>query len=184
MNQVVSELHSESDEALMLAYGQGEFPAFEVLYRRHKDAVFRYLLRQGLSRSIAEELLQDVWSKVIASRQTYKDKAKFSTWLYRIARNRLIDHFRANKDFVQLVEENNPAPEAIENLDNDERLALIRDTISHLPFPQRQALLLHYEAGLTVKQVADVTEEHPEAVKSSIRYAVKKLSQLLRPNDA
>ena len=184
MEQPTSESDLESDEQLMLAYGRGEFAAFEVLYKRHKDPVFRYLLRQGVSQGVAEELMQDVWSKVIKARQQYSIQAKFNTWLYRIARNCLIDHFRASKDMVQLVDEMKPLNDEELSLDSEEQLKMVRETIVHLPFPQRQALLLHYEAGMTVKEVAEVTEEHPEAVKSSLRYAIKKLSRLLRPHDA
>jgi RNA polymerase sigma-70 factor (ECF subfamily) len=183
MKKQASAQSDTPDEALMLAYGQGDFSAFETLYKRHKDGVFRYLLRQGLCPSIAEELLQDIWSKVINARQSYSVSAKFCTWLYRIARNRVIDHYRANKELVQLVDEHSPVIDDSEQTDPDQQMRLIRATVTALPFPQRQALLLHYEAGLSVNEVAEVTEEHPEAVKSSIRYAIKKLSRLLRSND-
>jgi RNA polymerase sigma-70 factor (ECF subfamily) len=84
------------DEDLMLAYAAGDAAAFDALYLRHKGGVYRYLVRQCGSTATADELFQDVWMKVIRARTSYAATAKFTTWLYRIAGNRLIDHWRAN----------------------------------------------------------------------------------------
>src|SRR5436190_9127762 len=86
---------AETDEALMLAYAGGDAGAFERLYGRHKGPVFRYVLRSVKSRGEAEELFQDVWMKVVEARARYVPRAKFTTWLYTIAHNRLVDHWRA-----------------------------------------------------------------------------------------
>jgi len=84
-----------SDEALMLAYAAGEAEAFEPLYARHRGPLFRFILRQVRVQATAEELFQDVWQKVITARERYRPEAKFSTWLYQVATNRLTDHWRA-----------------------------------------------------------------------------------------
>src|SRR5208283_2914967 len=85
-----------TDEALMCAYRDGDAAAFEELFRRHRAALFRYLLRQCAA-GIAEELSQDCWGNVIRARRNYTASAKFTTWLFRIAHNRLIDHFRSHQ---------------------------------------------------------------------------------------
>lgn len=85
---------NDKDSQLMRAYAKGDSAAFEVLYRKHKDALYRFFLRQCGNQSRAEELYQDVWLRVINARDSYEHKAKFTTWLYRIAHNILIDHFR------------------------------------------------------------------------------------------
>src|SRR3974390_1706060 len=85
-----------TDEALMYAYRDGDGAAVEVLFRRHRAPLYRLRLRQCAA-GIAEELSQDCWSSVIRARANYAVSAKFTTWLFRIAHNRLIDHFRASQ---------------------------------------------------------------------------------------
>ena len=86
----------DSDEALMLAYASGRAVAFDTLYERHRSAVYRYLLRHCGNAATADELFQDVWMSVIRVRETWRPTAKFTTWLYTLARNRLVDHWRAH----------------------------------------------------------------------------------------
>jgi RNA polymerase sigma-70 factor (ECF subfamily) len=84
----------DSDEALMLAYRDGDAGAFDVLYARHRGGTYRYLLRQCRNAGLAEEMFQDVWMNLIRARTGYTVQARFTTYLYRIAHNRLMDHFR------------------------------------------------------------------------------------------
>ncbi len=87
--------HAESsDEELMLGYRDGDAGAFDALYGRHKGGVYRYLLRQCRAAAVAEELFQDVWMNLVRARAGYTVQAKFTTYLYRLAHNRLIDHYR------------------------------------------------------------------------------------------
>src|SRR5690606_1014487 len=104
-----------SDEALMLAYGGGDVAAFEALYGRHRLRLYRFLLRQLRDPALADELFQDVWQKLIAARASWTPEAAFATWLYRIAHNRLTDHWRA-------LRHRPPAP-----ADADERTARVPD---------------------------------------------------------
>src|SRR4029079_9056991 len=112
-------------EELMIAYRDGDAGAFETLYARHRGALYRFVLRSLKDRSVAEELFQEAWIRVIEARERYAPSAKFTTWLYTIAHNLLVDHWR-RKGLV-LVELNeaetvaapdNPArqPEAGETL--------------------------------------------------------------------
>ncbi|MGN6512138.1 MAG: sigma-70 family RNA polymerase sigma factor, partial [Lysobacteraceae bacterium] len=104
-----------SDEALMLAWAGGDGEAFAPLYARHRTRLYRYLLRQLREPSLADELFQDVWQRVVAARRGWTPDASFATWLYRIAHNRLADHWRA-------LQHRPPAP-----ADADERAARIPD---------------------------------------------------------
>ena len=174
-----------TDENLMLDYSRGNADAFEVLYHRHKGSLYRFILRQSGPRS-ADELFQDVWLRVISSRTRYKIKSTFKTWLYSIARNRIIDNYRRQH---------------IRPLDNNtERLSSIRDAdrvqpenqletrhqhnrlmkaIAELPKEQKEVFLLKEEAGLAVNEIAEITGVTYEAAKSRLRYAMKKLRQQL-----
>ena len=85
------------DDALMNVYANGDARAFEELYRRHKDGVFSFLRRQYDSFEVCEELAHDTWMAVIKQALAYQSNslsAQFKTWLYRIAHNRLVDHWR------------------------------------------------------------------------------------------
>src|SRR5512137_1725349 len=91
-----AEMEPSTDEALMRAYGRGDARAFEALYARHKGATYRYFLRHAAGdTATADELHQDLWLRVIGARERYEAHAKFSTWLYTLARHRLVDHWRS-----------------------------------------------------------------------------------------
>lgn len=162
----------------MLAYGRGDAGAFETLYKRHRGALYRFVLRAIKHRSSAEELFQEVWIRVIESRSRYGAQARFTTWLYTIAHNLLVDHWRKKGlSLVQLEQEpglaasDNPARQA-EARQSIERLLR---AIEALPAAQREAFLLHEEAGLSVAEIAAVTGAGEEAAKSRLRYAMSKL---------
>ena len=85
------------DSALMLRYRDGDVAAFEALYRRHNDSLYRYLLRLSLNQATADDLFQETWGKIVKARQNYRPTAKFSTFLFRVAHNCFIDYVRRNK---------------------------------------------------------------------------------------
>jgi len=179
------------DEDLMLAYAAGDATAFDALYARHKGGLYRYLMRQCGHAGIVDELFQDVWLSAIRARTTYVPSAKFTTWLYRIAHNRLVDHWRAAGQ-VELVasaasgddDDGDDVLATIPGARNDEpeiragaqEIALrLRIALSALPPAQREAFLLHQEGGLDLSQIAELTGAGVETVKSRLRYALAKL---------
>lgn len=172
-----------ADEDLMLAYRDGHAHAFEKLYLRHKTALYRFILRQCGNESTAEELFQDVWASLIKARARYSVSAKFTTWLYQIARNRLIDHYRKqtsrstgshdSDNIESLAARQQEQPENQVEI-NDKTLRLIK-LVEDLPEAQKQAFLLREEAGMSVHEIAELTGVSPETAKSRLRYAVRKL---------
>jgi RNA polymerase sigma-70 factor, ECF subfamily len=172
--------HAPDDSALMLRYRDGDVAAFEVLYRRHKDAVYRYLLRLAGNPDTAEDVFQDVWSKIVKARKTYRPTAKFTTFLYRVAHNCFIDHVRRNKRHshnVPLEPELHSNPDESLELATERSLARERlgRALTDLPEEQRDAFLLREEGGLSVDDIALVTGCNRETAKSRLRYAVAKL---------
>ncbi len=182
--------HAPDDSALMLRYQDGDTGAFDTLYRRHNDALYRYLLRLCRHRDTAEDIFQDVWGKIIKARSNYRPTAKFTTFLYRVAHNCFIDHIRRNKRHANSAEfdpelHSDPGeqPETIteRSLARERLLVALQD----LPQEQRDAFLLREEAGLSVEQIASVTGCNRETAKSRIRYAVSKLTVAIsEPEDA
>jgi RNA polymerase sigma-70 factor (ECF subfamily) len=174
------------DEQLMLAYREGDAGAFERLYKRHKGALFRFVLRSIRDRATAEELYQEIWMRAIEARGRYEVQAKFTTWLYTIAHNRLVDHWR--KRGLQLVslDEEGAAPveppaapgyEPHRILEAKQGLARFARALEALPAAQREAFLLHQEAGMSVAEIAQATGAGEEAAKSRLRYALSKLKE-------
>lgn len=169
-----------ADSALMLRYRDGDVAAFEELYGRHKDSVYRYLLRLSQDPATAEDVFQEVWGKIIKARDNYRRTAKFTTFLYRVAHNCFIDHVRRNKRHAGNVglepDQLADAAESPEAL-TEKTLARRRmeAALADLPEEQRDTFLLHEEAGLNLEQIAAVTGTNREASKSRLRYAVAKL---------
>lgn len=166
---------------LMLAYAGGDMVAFETLYAYYKGPLYRFFLRQCGSSAIAEELYQELWMRVINHRSSYEHKARFSTWIYHIAQNLIVDHFRRNKPEVDETEldelEGTIDNDPIEHYSSQEKVARFIGMLKSLPEEQRQVFLLKEEAGLSLDEIAQVTGHSFEAVKSRLRYAVKKLRQ-------
>ena len=176
------------DEDLMLAYAAGDAAAFDALYARHKGGVYRYMLRHCGHAGVADELFQDVWMNVIRARALYVPSAKLTTWLYRIAHNRLIDHWRAT-GHIELVT-HGPDDDVDDPLDAlpaasgdepevragaREAAERLKAAFATLPAAQREAFLLHQEGGLDLAEIAALTGTGVETVKSRIRYATAKL---------
>jgi len=174
---VPDDLHA--DETLMQRYVAGEASAFATLYGRHKDGVWRYLLRGSQNEALAAELSQDVWASVIKTRHRYEPRARFATWLYRVAHNRLVDHWRAERpqealdaaDEVAAPEHHTPAARATQ-AEQGQRLL---QALQALSLEQREAFLLQAEGGLSLEEIATTQGVGRETVKSRLRYALAKL---------
>lgn len=169
------------DEQLMQDYASGNMPAFEELYARYRLPLYRYFRRQVPDEATANDLYQGCWEKVIAARRRYRPAAPFRAWLFRIAHNHAMDHHRARKPEYdtspEWLADGKPGPEAL--LDATAQEARFARALSSLPFEQRNALLLHFESGLGLAEIADLSGEPRETVKSRLRYATEKLKQAL-----
>ncbi len=176
--------HRPEDSALMLRYRDGDVAAFETLYRRHKDPLFRYLLRMCRQRAAAEDIFQDVWGKIIKSRNSYRPTAKFTTFLYHVAHNCFIDHIRRNKrhtDTADIDPDSQPdgadCPETL--VEKSLARRRLDEALRSLPDEQRDVFLLYEEAGLSLDEISMVTDCKRETAKSRLRYAVQKLRSAL-----
>jgi RNA polymerase sigma factor (sigma-70 family) len=172
-----------SDESLMLAYAAGDVAAFERLYQRHRGKLYRFLARQLRGNgALADEMFQDVWQRVIAAREHWKPEALFATWLYRIAHNRLADHWRALQYRPAAPEDADERMERMPDHDTPERQLTefeerrrLQLALDELPEDQRIVVLLRLEQELTLEEIGEVTGVGRETVKSRLRYAMDKL---------
>src|SRR3954469_15300847 len=166
------------DEQLMAAYRDGDAAAFETLYARHRARLYRFVLRAVKSRPIGEEVFQEIWLRVIEARGRYSPQARFTTWLYTIAHNHLVDHWRKRGlTLVALEGDETPAatPAPAEQAQARESLERFAAALQALPALQREAFLLHEESELSIAEIAAATGTNEEAAKSRLRYATAKL---------
>jgi RNA polymerase sigma factor (sigma-70 family) len=183
----------DSDESLMLRYAAGDIAAFDALYARHELGVWRYVFRSVRVQAVADDLLQDVWFAVARSAPTYTVSARFKTWLFTMAHNRLIDYFRTARHHVSIDgsgDEDSPGPGDIltadsgfgplRRLESSEQAAALIAAVERLPREQREAFLLQAEAGLSVDEIAAATGVNFETAKSRLRYARNSLRQQLQ----
>jgi RNA polymerase sigma-70 factor (ECF subfamily) len=170
-------MREDSDEVLMQAYAGGDMAAFECLYARHRGPLYRYILRQVGDDATANDLYQGSWEKIIRARGGYTASAPFKAWMYRIARNHVVDHFRRSRPTSGLSPETmtaeGPGPE--QALIGEQAASRLAAAINALPTEQREALLLKLEAGCDLPTIAEITGVSHETAKSRLRYAVGKL---------
>jgi len=169
-----------------------ETSSFGDLLNRNRNLVVNYLSRMVGNRAIAEELAQDVFIRVYRSRRTYKPTAKFFTWLYRIATNVALNHFRDEKrsqnqisldvqDAVQVRREAKDRALLIEDRLVREVVARrIRQAIRALPPKQRAAVIMHKYDEMGYAQIAGVLGCSPAAVKALMFRAYETLRLRLR----
>jgi RNA polymerase sigma-70 factor (ECF subfamily) len=190
-------LSDPSDEALIGMYRGGDSAAFEALLRRYRRPLFNFILRLVRDRGRAEELYQDVWMKVVERCGDFRGDAKFSTWLYAIARNVCVDHQRRMRYRAHVSLDATQAgsgPAAGERIANPgpsaEQLAmgrLLKDRIANavqaLPEDQREVFLLRQLQGLAFHEIAEVVGVPLNTVKSRMRYALERLQHALSDLD-
>lgn len=174
-------MRETTDEQLMQRYAKGDAQAFDQLYARHRGPLYRYFNRQVNDAATANDLYQGAWEKIIKSRHRYRPTAPFTVWMYRIAHNHLVDHYRRNRppDSIETDTLIDNAPGPAQDLIDDEERGKLRAGITQLPAEQRNTLLLKLETGLKMEDIARVTGVSRETVKSRLRYAVNKLKQVV-----
>jgi RNA polymerase sigma-70 factor, ECF subfamily len=192
--RTVEVVSDDEDAQLMLAYARGEMRAFETLYARHRGALYRYLMRQARDGEIANDLFQEVWSRVIVNRTRYEPRAKFRTFLFTLAHNCFIDHCRRTKSRptglrIEDADDADLLPAAEDTqpdyvVSRDETSRRFRAALATLPAEQRDVYLLHEESDLSLEEIARITGVGAETAKSRLRYAVAKLKVALSAAEA
>lgn len=189
-----SPVRDDSDESLMLRYKEGDARAFEVLVQRHRKPIFNFVLRFVRDPAAAEDVTQDCFLRVVRSADSYVRDAKFTTWLFTIARNLCVDQSRRQKhrnmasldapvgedgqaSRIDFVASGGPAQDrqAIGN-ELQQRMA---KAIAALPDEQREIFLLREVSDLQFNEIAEVVGISENTVKSRMRYALEKLREAL-----
>ena len=190
-------VHEPSCEQLMSAYVDGDLSAFEALFARHRRSLFHWILSRVESRAVAEDLFQEAFLRVVRRRSEYRASGAFQAWLFTIARNVLMDHYRrtgrrseghTSRD-AEAGTEGRPEsiPDASPEVDPARRgqaLELgerIEAALRLLPEEQRDVFLLREVGGLDFKGIAEVVGCALPTAKSRMRYALAALRSRLVP---
>jgi RNA polymerase sigma-70 factor (ECF subfamily) len=185
-----------TDEALMIRFQRGERAAFAQLVRRHKGALYNFALRQIRTPTTAEDVVQDAFLRVVQNAADFKHEARFSTWLYTIARNLCIDHLRKSAlrkhpsldeakrgddgDGPTLGEQTADVRASVERqVTGVELQGRIVSAVDELPDDQREVFLLREVSNLPFKEIAEITGVPENTVKSRMRYALERLQAQL-----
>jgi RNA polymerase sigma-70 factor (ECF subfamily) len=184
-----------SDEELLRRFNEGDADAFAELVRRYERPLYNFILRSVRRRERADELLQDVFMKVVQRSSDFKGQSKLSTWLYTIARNLCIDHsrkmvFRRHQslDAPRAGGEDGPTlleRTAAEGAEPDRAAVMedlkrrIAEAVEELPEEQREVFLMRHVQGMRFKDIADVIGVPENTVKSRMRYALERLQRAL-----
>lgn len=181
----------------MLAFKSGDARAFSTLVQRHRGPVYNFILRYVGHRQRAEDVLQETWLKVVRSSSEWQPKARFTTWVYTIARNLCVDSAR-KESFRKVDSLDAPASHdetdgrsmgdlvADEGAQTPDRAAhnlrirpMIEQALEGLPVEQREVFLLREYQGIGFKEIAEVTGVNENTVKSRMRYALEGLRKRL-----
>ncbi|MEY2971579.1 MAG: RNA polymerase sigma factor [Schleiferiaceae bacterium] len=185
-------LYSEVQDAELIAsYASGDERSFDVLMRRHGDAVFAAIMAKVKDRDVADDLFQEVWIKFIHSIKAgdYTESGKFAAWIHRVARNATMDYFRKQqRSPVAAYEHLELASDGVLDaaLNAEEQavaLQWVRDAheaVARLPEEQRLVLELRLNAGLSFKEIAEETGVGINTALGRMRYAVANLRRMLR----
>lgn len=186
---------AKSDQEWMLRLRAGDDNAFNVLVAKYRVPVVHFLYRIVHEPALAEELAQEVFLRVYRARRSYKPRAKFSTWLFRIATNVALNALRDGRmrraressleeseaGFSVLATASDPVLNAEQAMLVAERQKLIRQAVEALPEKQRLAVLLHKYQDMDYEQIAEILGCSQSALKSLLFRAYETLRVKLRP---
>jgi RNA polymerase sigma-70 factor (ECF subfamily) len=195
---MASQRTDATDEMLMVRYQRGDREAFAEIVKRHKTPIYNFVLRQVRQTNTAEDVTQDVFLRVVQNAGEFKHEARFSTWLYTIARNLCVDHLRkqthrrhpsldqptgrdgeSGRPLLDDVADRHPRASVERAVVAEEVRGRILEAVERLPEEQREVFLLREVANLPFKEIAEVTGVGENTVKSRMRYALDRLQEAL-----
>lgn len=182
---------NHSDFELVEEFKSGNNEAIEVLIHRHRKRVFGYILLLVKNHSIAEDVFQDTFVKVIKSLQQgkYIENGKFVSWVMRIAHNLIIDHFRREKQLntfsndsttVDIFNSTRFSEKNVEeHMVHEQILSEVRGLVDSLPEEQKEVVLLRHYSGLSFKEIAEQTNVSINTALGRMRYALINMRKIM-----
>ncbi len=186
-----------TDEELMKRFQAGDARAFRQLLGRHERRVYNFFLRSFGKKEVAQDLTQDTFLRIVKGKASYQRKAKFSTWMWRIAHNLRVDTYRREKfrkhdSLDKPIGQNDSMTTKLDMVEDPKEIGAERRThgdrfvealtqvLPELDDDQREVFLLRQMEGLSFQEIAEVQNVNINTVKSRMRYALQKLREMLQ----
>ncbi len=169
-----------SDQSLMQAVRDGDVDKLGILFERYHGLLFNFLLRLTGSRHQAEDLVQEVFVRLLKYRHTYRGESQFTTWMFQIARNARVDYFRRSPREEAVAEEElrervSLLPSPSEQAEQSEEMQIVLDALARLPEERREVLLLRGFAGLKFEEIAGQLQCSVNTIKGRAFRAIREL---------
>lgn len=172
-----------SDLALMQLIKSGDIDKLAILYERYKKPLFSYFFRLSGNRERSEDMVQTVFYRILKSYKQFKAKSKFTTWMFSIAHNVLVDSFkkRENKNLLSDMtdfENREVAGDVVDEIEKKEQVKLLKMAMKRLSLEKREPLILSRYEGLKYKEIAKIMNISESAVKVRVFRAIEELRQI------
>ena len=179
-----------SDQMLIDAFVSGDKKCIGVLIDRYKDKVYSYILLNVKNPTIADDIFQDTFLKVMSSlrSRSYSEEGKFLPWVMRIAHNLVIDYFRYDRNNGMTSSDENEyvlnstslSDSTVEDRIVEEQIVSdVRKLLDYLPEEQKEVIMLRHYGGLSFKEIADATNVSINTALGRMRYAIMNLRRLV-----
>ena len=168
------------DHQVMKKVSQGKVEMLAILFERHHKKLFNFLWRLSGERSTSEDMVQDVFFRILKYRHTYKGKHSFVMWMYQIARNVHYDYLRKyhkEKPIDTLDQEVDARPQPADTLAQEQESSLLQQALSNLSPKKREILVLSHFHHLKYKEIAVILDCSIQAIKVEVHRALKDLKK-------
>ena len=186
----ISNFNNITDAHLVHEYTQGSEKSLEILIYRHKSKIFNFIFSKVLDQEVAEDIFQETFIKVIKTLKAglYNEEGKFVSWVMRISHNLVIDYFRKSNrmpkfevsddyDVFQFITDN--APNAENNLINDQVVNDLQQLIAELPDDQKEVLSMRLYRDMSFKEIAEITGVSINTALGRMRYAIINIRKMV-----
>jgi len=174
---------SETDEKLMLAVRDGDVAKLGVLFDRHHRALFDFFIRMTRRRPIADDLVQDVFFRILKYRKTFRDQSWFKAWMFHIARNAHVDYYRSHQGEAILEDDHanglpSPSPPPGQQLETQQQAMMLECAMFKLSAEKREVLILSRYQDMKYEQIAELMGCEVSTVKTRVHRALKDLRDI------
>ena len=170
-----------TDEVIMEAVKSGNLQQATLLFERYNKRIYNFLARMTLDRALAEDLTQNVFLRIIKYRSSYREGARFQSWIYQIARNVFSDHYQTNKnrfsDFVDVEKIRDRMPDNEDSEQQDEKELLLHRSMARLTEEQREVLVLTRFQQMKYEEVAVLLDTTVANIKVKVHRALIRLRE-------
>ncbi|MCK4966057.1 sigma-70 family RNA polymerase sigma factor [bacterium] len=158
----------KKDHVIIDRLKAGDAAVIDDIVERYKDPLFAFIVRMVNSYDIAEEIFQETWVRVIRHISSFRGEAKFSTWLFQIARNVYRDALRKNKgwSYISIEETDELTCELVADSADSIEMEEVRNIVAGLPLKMKEVIVLRYYHDLNIREISDVLGCSEGTVKS------------------